>query len=78
MGDKEGGLIEGNLTMHGITKTVSFNVKTVGEGKDPWGGYRLGVLVDGTVKRSDFGIDHFIPGVSDDVAITFAAEGIQQ
>ena len=55
-GSKSVGIIEGNLTMHGVTKHVSFSVEVIGEGNDPWGGYRMGALVTGTIKRSEFGL----------------------
>ncbi len=77
-GNKSLGLIEGDLTMHGITKKMTFSVQVIGEGNDPWGGYRMGALVTGSVKRSEFGIDYFIPGVSDEVSVVFSVEAIRQ
>ena len=76
--NEKGDYIVGKLTMHGVTKTTSFRVKNVAEGKDPWGGYRVGVLAEGQIKRSEFGVSHFIPGVSDEVFITLSVEGIRQ
>ena len=34
--------IAGNLTLNGVTKPVVIAAKFIGEGKDPWGGYRAG------------------------------------
>ena len=34
--------LTGNLTIKGITKPVTLDVKHVGAGKDPWGGFRRG------------------------------------
>ncbi|VAW42403.1 hypothetical protein MNBD_GAMMA01-828 [hydrothermal vent metagenome] len=36
------GIVVGKFTLHGVEKTVSMAIKKNGEGKDPWGGYRVG------------------------------------
>ena len=69
--------VAGDLTLAGTTKPVTLTVTKIGEGKDPWGGYRIGFTTDFTVKRSDFGIKG-VPGVGDEVAVTFALEGIKK
>ena len=38
-------VLKGNLTLHGVTKPVSIDVKHTGHGADPWGGYRRGRYV---------------------------------
>ncbi len=40
--DGNGYILTGDLTLKGITKSISFDVEKVGEGIDPWGGYRVG------------------------------------
>ncbi|GAB3476926.1 YceI family protein [Marinomonas epiphytica] len=70
--------LTGDLTIHGVTKPVTFTVTKVGEGKDPWGGYRAGFEASATIQRSDFGITYFIPGVSDKTKIDIFVEGIKQ
>ena len=37
-GDADGGTLTGDLTLHGVTKSISFPVKRNAEGDDPWGG----------------------------------------
>ena len=74
----DGETLTGDLTLHGVTKTVSFDVDKVGEGKDPWGGYRAGFEASAEINRSDFGITYFIPGVSDKTEIDIYVEGIRQ
>ena len=32
--------VTGNLTIHGVTKPVTMTITKVGEGNDPWGGFR--------------------------------------
>lgn len=49
--------LEGELTMHGVTKKVKLNAigatKTV---KDPYGNIKYGFKVTGTINRKDFGL----------------------
>lgn len=51
-------VLEGDLTMHGITKKVKFTAigasKTV---KDPYGNIKNGFKVSGTVNRKEFGLN---------------------
>ncbi|RDL43729.1 hypothetical protein DN730_13360 [Marinomonas piezotolerans] len=74
----DGKSLTGDLTLHGVTKSVTFDVEKVGEGKDPWGGYRAGFEASTTIKRSDFGVSYFIPGVTDETEIEVFIEGIRQ
>lgn len=39
-GSAEAGTMIGKLTLNGVTKPVKIAIKKLGEGKDPWGGYR--------------------------------------
>ena len=48
--------VVGDLTLHGVTKSVALDVEEVSEEtKDPWGGTRIGATASGKLKRSDFG-----------------------
>lgn len=69
--------VSGNLTIHGVTKPLTVKAVKTGEGKDPWGGYRIGFETSFTIKRSDFGMTKVTESVGDDVAITFSIEGIK-
>lgn len=75
--DGKGFKVTGALTMHGVTKDISFNFVKVGEGKDPYGNFRLGGETTFTVKRSDFGMNYMVPNLGDDVVITVSLEGIK-
>lgn len=66
--------VAGNLTIHGVTKPLTVKALKTGEGKDPWGGYRIGFETSFSIKRSDFGMTKVTESVGDDVAITFAIE----
>jgi polyisoprenoid-binding protein YceI len=72
------GTLTGDLTMHGVTKPVSIKVEQIGEGKDPWGGYRAGFYGTTEINRSDFGIDKNLGPASEKVEITLSIEGIKK
>lgn len=74
-GDKEGGMLSGDLTLHGVTRPVTIAVRPIGEGKDPWGGYRAGFEGSVTIRAADFGIDS---RAVDAVEIDLFVEGIRR
>jgi polyisoprenoid-binding protein YceI len=47
----------GDLTIHGVTRSVVFNVEGPTEpAKDPWGGTRMGLSATAKINRKDFGL----------------------
>ena len=46
----------GDLTIRGMTRSVTLDVTSEGRGKDPWGGERAGFSATGKIKRSEFGL----------------------
>ncbi len=54
----EGGdfLVDGDLTIRGITKPVTFEVEFGGFGTDPWGNYKAGATAKTVINREDFGL----------------------
>jgi polyisoprenoid-binding protein YceI len=49
--------VTGELTMHGVTRVVSFAVDGPSEpGKDPWGNTRIGLSATARINRKDFGL----------------------
>ena len=48
--------ITGDLTVHGVTKSVVLDVTYEGSGKDPWGGERAGFSGSASIDRKDFGL----------------------
>jgi polyisoprenoid-binding protein YceI len=51
------GAVTGELTLHGITKTVTFAVEgPSAPGKDPWGNTRIGLSATTKINRKDFGL----------------------
>lgn len=70
--------IKGDLTLHGVTKSVTLDVEKVGEGKDPWGGYRAGFKGKTEIKLKDFGIDYNLGPASETVYLELHVEGVKQ
>jgi polyisoprenoid-binding protein YceI len=70
--------ITGDLTLRGVTKPVTLDVKAIGTGTGPKGEFRAGFEATTTLKRSEFEVKTFLPAVGDDVALTIAVEGIKQ
>jgi polyisoprenoid-binding protein YceI len=47
----------GDLTLHGVTRPVTFAVEgPSAPGKDPWGNTRIGLLATTKINRKDFGL----------------------
>jgi polyisoprenoid-binding protein YceI len=78
IGSAEEGVLHGMLTLHGISKPIEIKLRKLGEGKDPWGGYRAGFV--GTVKlvRRDFGMTYQLGPKSEDMELELGIEGIRR
>lgn len=71
-GDKA--TIVGDLTIKGITKSVTLDATFVGAGNNPMNKkLNLGFRATGTIKRSDFGVGLAAPMVSDEVKLRINA-----
>jgi polyisoprenoid-binding protein YceI len=53
----DGWVVDGELTLHGVTRPVPLAVEVTGFGPDPFGGRRAGFSATARVNRRDFGID---------------------
>lgn len=49
-------VIEGDLTIKGVTKTVTLDTELVGLQRDPWGNDRVGFTATTEVNREEFGL----------------------
>lgn len=49
-------LVDGELTMRGVTKPVTFDFELGGFGEDAYGNYKAGFTASTVVKREDFGL----------------------
>lgn len=57
----DGLMVDGELTLHGITRQVPLALEVTGFGPDPYGGTRVGVSATTKINRKDFGIDTDLP-----------------
>lgn len=76
-GNENGGTLSGDLTLLGVTKAISFPVTKIGEGDDPWGGYRAGFEGSYTLVRKDFGMGYNLGPGAEEVQIDLMIEAIR-
>lgn len=62
--------LEGNLSLHGVTKKISLSVTSLGKVKDPWGVEKTLFQAEGQISRKDFGIVYNAPLESGGVLIS--------
>jgi polyisoprenoid-binding protein YceI len=75
----DGWIVDGELTLHGITHEVALDVAVVGFEPEPDGGRRAGFSATGRIRRGEFGIDRWTGGglvVSDRVLISLDIEAV--
>ncbi|MDH4871012.1 YceI family protein [Pseudomonas sp. BN515] len=69
--------VTGNLTLNGVTKPVVIKAKFVGQGDDPWGGYRAGFEGTTTIKLKDFAIQKDLGPASQEAELIISFEGVR-
>jgi polyisoprenoid-binding protein YceI len=52
----DGYRVTGDLTIHGVTRSVALDAEFMGAGNDPWGKRRVGFQAKTTILRKDFGL----------------------
>jgi len=76
---EEGALkIKGNLTLNGVTREVIIDAQHLGEGEDPWGGYRTGFEGSTSIRLKDYNIDMDLGPAAQEVELILSIEGIRQ
>ncbi len=75
--DETNAIVTGDLTLKGITKTISFPISKIGEGQDPWGGYRVGFSGNTSLKLTDYGINYNLGPASTHVEMALHIEGVR-
>ena len=74
--------LQGELSLHGVTKSVPLNLELNGFTADPYGGQRAGFSATAEINRRDFGVDISMPMdgggvvVGDKIAITLEIEAV--
>jgi polyisoprenoid-binding protein YceI len=65
--------IDGNLTLHGVTRPIVLKARFIGTGINPIDkADTVGFSATGVVKRSEFGVKAYVPMVGDAVTLTLA------
>lgn len=70
--------ITGDLTLNGVTRPVVIDARLLGEGADPWGGYRAGFEGSTTLRLKDFDVKMDLGPASQTVELILSVEGIRQ
>lgn len=77
VGESDHYLVTGNLTVHGITKPVTLHATLNKIGMQPMlKAPAIGFDATGTLKRSEFGLNAYVPVVSDLIHIRITTEGV--
>ncbi len=80
----DGWVIDGELTLHSVTRQVPLAVEVNGFAPDQWGGQRAGFSATAQINRRDFGIDLTVPMdgggivVGEQVSISLEIEAVLQ
>lgn len=69
-------MVQGELTLRGVTKPVTLQVRFNQAGQTR-GGYKAGFDGAATIKRSDFGITYGLPALGDEVALHIEGEFVK-
>jgi polyisoprenoid-binding protein YceI len=77
-------VVDGELTLHGVTRPIELAVEVTGFGPDPFGGTRAGFEAITKINRKDFGVNIELPldgggvVVGDVVQITLDIQAVLQ
>jgi len=70
--------VSGDFTFHGVTKAITLDVQKMGEGQDPWGGYRAGFEGSTTITMADYGMTYDLGPASTQAEIILTLEGVRK
>ncbi|MCF6346065.1 MAG: YceI family protein [Thiomicrorhabdus sp.] len=77
--NKDGtGILKGDFTFRGITKSIEIDINYIGEGDDPWGGYRIGFEGSTKITLADYGMTYNLGEEAKELELFFDIEGIKQ
>jgi polyisoprenoid-binding protein YceI len=70
--------VTGDLTLHGVTKSVTIPLKVNGPGEFPPGTQRVGFSGQFTIKRTDYGMTTMVGPVGDEVTLVINVEATKK
>jgi polyisoprenoid-binding protein YceI len=74
-----GGLeVTGDMTLHGMTRPITFTLQGGKSAEFPKGVQRVGYTTDLVLKRSEFGMDKMLNAIGDEVYISIGMEGTRR
>jgi polyisoprenoid-binding protein YceI len=71
----EGYVVEGDLTLHGVTKAITLVLKGGNGAEFPKGVQRVGFSTESSLHRSEYEMKGLLPAVGDDVSLFISFEG---
>jgi polyisoprenoid-binding protein YceI len=81
-GNGENWTLDGELSLHGVTRHVPLSLELNGFTADPFGGQRVGFSASAEINRRDFGVDISMPMdgggvvVGDKITVTLEIEAV--
>jgi len=75
---KNGYEVTGDLTLHGVTKSVTMTLLGGRKGEFPKGVQRTGFSTDLSLKRSDYGMSKGLESIGDEVFLSISFEGTKK
>ena len=77
-GNADSGTLTGELSLLGVSKTIDIPVTKMGEGDDPWGGYRAGFSGTYQLTREDFEMNYNLGPGAAVVELELGIEGVRK
>lgn len=68
-------VLNGNFTFNGVTRPLAIDAKIIGEGSDPWGGYRAGFTGSTEFALKDYNVQMDLGPASSHVSLNLGSFG---